>query len=464
MLWFAISKTSTETLSQQIQRHLQKLILEGTLSGHQRLPSTRELADSLQVSRNTVNEAYEQLLLEGYTYTKPRSGTFISPGLAFTRIENQQKEKDSKIPLESPLEDIIDFKASHPAMNYFPKQVWGKLYKQVCIEAPNDSFGYRSAGGETKLKKAIANYVNRTRGIQADYQQIVVTTGATQALTIITALLEGSGGKVAVEDPVTDEMRNIFSFAGAHLHPVTTDKEGMDPSELPRNEKPRFVFVTPSHQVPLGSILSIQRRVQLIEYARKVDTFIVEDDYDSEFFYEGAPVQAMHTLDSERVIYVGTFSKTLSPGLRIGYVILPDSLVQPFQQRKWYADRHTASLDQLTLARFIEEGFLDKHIRRMKKIYQKRRSTLVQSILEYFPDALVLGQAAGMHIVVQLTEPIPTATQLNAAGIHVVPVEKHAIRKGRHPHQIIMGYGGLSEEDIRMGVHRLRTAVDEKKP
>lgn len=230
------------------------------------------------------------------------------------------------------------------------------------------------------------------------------------------------------------------------------------PSPL-AGSRPRFAFVTPSHQFPLGTTLTIQRRIQLIQYARSVDCYIVEDDYDSEFRYESRPISSIQGLAPERVIYIGSFSKILSPGLRLGYLVLPETLVERYQQAKWLSDLHTPSLEQLALGRFIEEGHLEKYISKMKKLYKKRRQCLIEALRRTFSDRVTIwGEAAGLHIVaafdgISFTPDVLTA--LEAAGVRVYPVEEHAIGKGRHEDKIVIGYGNVSEDGIEEGVRRM---------
>ncbi|MBM7839737.1 GntR family transcriptional regulator/MocR family aminotransferase [Alkalihalobacillus xiaoxiensis] len=459
MLWFALSRNERKTLVMQIEEELRNRIFSGQLSADEQLPSSRELAKSLGVSRNTVNEAYEQLLLEGYIYRIARSGTYVSKGLSFQKEQGSILGEKMVTNVETK-KDVIDFKASQPAIDYFPKHAWANVYKQVCLAADDHVFGYQTAYGNMDLRAAIANYLGRLRGVNADPNQIFITTGATQALSLLTRLLASEGDVVCVEDPVTEEMRRIFLEAGAVLQPIHTDEHGMDPANLPQSSKPRFVFTIPSHQFPLGAIMPVKRRIQLVEYARKMNTYIIEDDYDSEFIYEGTPVQAMQSLDGERVIYIGTFSKILSPSLRIGYMVLPYHLVKRAEQQKWFTDRHSSSLEQMALAAFINEGSFEKHIRKMKKLYARRRKVLVEAINDTFRSCDIIGQAAGMHLVVRFKDR-DEINQKNLAEnkVKAVVVEDFSLRKGFHKNELILGYGHLNEMEIKEGVIRLKKAL-----
>ncbi|MEH7085481.1 PLP-dependent aminotransferase family protein [Neobacillus drentensis] len=464
MLSIQINRLHNKTLTKQVYEQIRELILKKKLKDNERLPSTRELAISIGVSRNVTLEAYEQLVAEGYLIVRSRSGTYVAPGASLQVTEG--KSQHAILKGEHPAikdEGVIDFRAGNPATDHFPRQLWGKLAKEVCLEAPDHIYGYNSSLGMKELRIVLSSYLSRTRNVQCHPDQIFITSGATQGLSLITDLLAKRENYVAVEDPVTDEMRNIFSFAGAKIQPVQVDEYGIIPEYLSKSNIPSFVFVIPSHQFPIGGTLPIQRRIQLIEYARKMNCYIVEDDYDSEFTYEGTAVNSMQGLDQERVIYVGTFSKILSPALRIGYVILPTQLIEKFKEIKWYSDRHSSSLEQLVLARFINEGYLDRHVRNMKKIYRKRRQALVTSLYENFNNPVILGQAAGMHLVVELAGVNFNDLLMNWIQnyrVKVYPVEKYAIKKGYHINRIIMGYGSLTVEDIQEGVKRLKDAIE----
>ena len=322
MMLFQVDRTDKKTLTQQVYEQLRNFILNGDVRTGEKLPSTRELATSIGVSRNIILEVYNQLVDEGYLLVRPKSGTFVAPNTLLNQNERprsiQTEDTNSKI-----INDIIDFKAATPATDHFPRKVWGRLAKEVCYDAPDSIFGYTSPDGVMELREELSRYLQRTRGVISNPDQIIITSGATQALSLITDVVLKNRNYVAVEDPVTDEMRTIFSYGGAKIQPIPVDDKGIQPKYLSKENPPGFVFVLPSHQFPLGGTLSIQRRIQLIEYARECNCYIVEDDYDSEFTYEGTPIHSVQGLDPDKVIYVGTFSKILSPALRIGYVVLP---------------------------------------------------------------------------------------------------------------------------------------------
>jgi GntR family transcriptional regulator / MocR family aminotransferase len=461
MIFITIDRSQSISLTQQIYDQVRNGILEKQLKEGEKLPSSRELAGSIGVSRNIVLEAYERLIAEGYLEVRPKSGTFVALGTSLSFVE-RVKRKDTPRKISDNRKTYIDFKAGNPAIDYFPRKKWAQLTKEICLYSSEEVFGYGEASGMKALKDVLVDYLKRVRGVQCRTEQIFITSGATQGLKLITEMFGKDNKKIAVEDPVTDEMRNIFTFSNAKLIPVPVDENGIDPNGLP-NQAPSFVFVIPSHQFPLGGILSIQRRLQLIEYAQKMNCYIVEDDYDSEFTYEGAPVPSIQGIAPNHVIYVGTFSKILSPGLRIGYVILPEELVDSFEQIKWFSDRHTSSLEQLVLAQFIREGYLDRHVRKMKKIYKEKRERLVSAIQQNFKKATIIGKSAGMHLVVEIPgiDFHPTLIhRMKQAGVKVYPIEHYSLEKGKHRSRIVMGYGGLSLEEIEKGVRLLREILE----
>ncbi|WP_437830339.1 PLP-dependent aminotransferase family protein [Niallia taxi] len=463
MIFITVDRSSSISLTQQIYEQIRTSILGNTLKEGQKLLSTRELSATIGVSRNIAMEAYDRLIAEGFLEVKPKAGTYVSKGTTLSTIKHMEHEK-SRTDFFQTEKSYIDFRGGNPATDYFPRKKWGQLTKEVCMDSPKHIFGYSDPRGVQELRNVLAQYLRKARGVKCDPDQIIITSGATQALRLITELLLNPEGFIASEDPVADEMRNIFAMANAKVYPVPVDENGIIPEQLPE-DAPNFLFVIPSHQFPLGGILSIQRRLMLIEYARKSGCYIVEDDYDSEFTYEGAPVPSMQGIDQQHVLYVGTFSKILSPALRIGYVVLPRNLLHEFQQLKWFNDRHTSSIEQYVLARFMEEGHFDRHIRKMKKIYQERRQVLVDVIKHYFPDAKIIGKAAGMHLVVEFpgvhfTEDI--MQRMKREGVCIYPVEQYSMQKGKHKHLAVLGYGGVAPKEITKGISILKRVLERE--
>lgn len=465
MLWIPIDRSSDIPLNRQVYQQIREKILNGHLQAGERLASTRELSFELKVSRNVILEAYDQLLAEGFLIARSGSGTFVEEGAFLTQHEApflfEVDEKKMK-------NHIINFRSGIPALDLFPRKTWAKLSHQLWNDIESTNFGYDFPEGRLELRQTLAHYLLRTRGVHCHPEQIVITSGATQALTLVSRLLLSPNDIAIIEDPITNDIQTIFKSSGASLYPIPVDEYGMKTALIPENLHPKFVFLTPSHQFPLGGTLPIQRRIQLINFARRNNCFLVEDDYDSEFRYEGPPVSSLQGLDLERVLYIGSFSKILSPALRIGYIVLPTHLIEKCRQLKWLTDLHTPSLDQLILAHFIKEGYLERHIAKMKKFYKNQRDFLIQCLQTTFSNKVkILGYSTGMHLIAEL-EDIHFSKELlfkiEQLGVKVYPVEDHSIEKGKNTNRIILGYGHLKKNEIEEGVTRLFQAVyDEVK-
>lgn len=463
MLWIPIDRSLDIPLIRQVYQQIRERILNGDLQAGEKLPSTRELSFELKVSRNVILEAYDQLMAEGFLISQRGSGTFVTEGTFL--------EQHKKTPLFYSLngdEDnkdvhIINFRSGIPALDLFPRKTWAKLSHAVWNDASTSTFGYDVPEGRPELRQVLSRYLLKTRGVDCHPEQIVITSGATQALTLVSKLLLSPDDIVIIEDPITNDIQTIFKAPGSSLYPIPVDEYGMNTSLLPLNKNPKFVFITPSHQFPLGGTLPIQRRIQLINYSRKTNCYLVEDDYDSEFRYEGPPVSSLQGLEPDRVLYIGSFSKILSPALRIGYLILPSCLIEKCRRLKWFSDLHTPSLDQLILTRFIDEGYLERHIIKMKKIYKKRRDFLIHCIKTTFSNGVnIFGYSTGLHLIVELKDfhfSKESLKQIEQFGVKVYPVEGHTIEKGKHHNQIILGYGHLNNEEIKEGVTRLYEAI-----
>lgn len=461
MLWIPIDREGNMPLIKQIYQYLREQILCGALQVGDKLPSTRELANYLGVSRNTILEAYEQLIAEGFLLTRTGSGTFVAEG---TFLEKRNRRKMNFIEEVNQDADVIDFRSGIPDLTLFPRNIWAKLSHETWIDTEYHAFGYDQPEGRLELREILSNYLLKTRGVNCYPEQIIITSGATQALTLVAELLLHPDDHVVIEDPITTDIQTIFQATGASLYPISVDEKGMKTVLLPHHLDPKFVFITPSHQFPLGSTLPIQRRIELIQYVREKDSYIVEDDYDSEFRFEGLPISSVQGLEQERVIYIGSFSKILSPALRIGYVILPPHLIYKCRDLKWFSDLHTPSIDQLVLARFIKDGYLERHILKMKKLYKSRRDVLMKELKKSFSEKVTfLGYSTGLHLVTEWKDIIFSEQVMKRLGEHRVkvhPVEDHTINKGKHRNRMIIGYGHLSSEEIIEGVQRLKSALD----
>ncbi|MBB6693277.1 PLP-dependent aminotransferase family protein [Cohnella xylanilytica] len=480
-MWVAIELVEGRTIIRQVYEQIRARIVNGELAEGERLPSTRLLAKALGVSRNVVLEAYELLRAEGFTESRQGAGTYVAGGTYLEKAGAGGEDAPAEGELELELarrelaeagqgawpdgaEAIVDFRSGVPALDRFPRKLWGRLYEQVCAETRPEALGYGRPEGRYELRSELARYLRAARGVVCRPEQVVVTSGATQALTIAAKLLLAPGARVLLEDPMIREVYEIFGQPGTELVPVPVDEDGMNTSLIDPSERPALIYVTPSHQFPTGGVLPIRRRIDLVRLARASGGYIVEDDYDSEFRFEGPPISSLQGLEPDRVIYVGTFSKLLLPSLRLGYMILPPSLVERAREAKRLSDLHVPSLEQLAMARFMRGGHLERHVAAARKLYRARRDALVAALAAEFGDrAKVRGHLAGIHLVaafegIRFTDDLVASIQ--ERGVRVYPVRAHALSVGERENELILGYGNVAEERIREGVARLRGVLD----
>lgn len=466
-MWIELDRNSTLPLMRQLYRALRQQILTGVLAPGRRLPASRELAANLSVSRNVVLEAYDLLLAEGFLTARRGSGTYIAAGATFSG----QKRLSGSFPV-SPVgmgydcpPGIINFRAGTPDLSRFPTRLWLAMVREVLSMAPEKILAYGHPEGREELRRAICDYVVAQRQVVCRPEQIVITGGTTQAINIACHLLLGKRQEVVIEDPITRDIRLIISNHGGQMYPVAVDSEGMCTDQLPMKLEPAFVYVTPSHQFPIGGTMPIQRRVDLLRYAERTGAYLVEDDYDSEFRYDGPPLGSLHGLLPDRVVYIGTFSKTLCPALRIGYLILPPPLIDLGRSRKWHSDLHNEVISQLALARFIEQGHYLRHLQRMRKHYRKRRQEMVKTLEELFGSATsILGSPAGLHLVARFPGRNFTPSffsVMEGVGVRLYAVAHHAVTPGSHRDQLLLGYGNLDTAKIRQGLTLLACHFDD---
>lgn len=357
----------------------------------------------------------------------------------------------------------INFDSGLPALDLFPKSKWSRFVSRAISEAPLSALGYDDPQGRPELREVLSSYLKRTRGILCKPEQIVITAGTKQGLSLVAKSLLHAESEVWIENPGNENVKQIFSYHTDHITGLEVDEEGIQPELFPPNKNPALIFVTPSHQFPMGGILSIKRRMKLVDFARKHNCYLLEDDYDSEFNYGGLPSNALMELDMEHVIYVGTFSKVMFPSMRLGYLVLPPGLVPQIREWKRLSDHHSNSIYQLALMRFIESGDLERHIRHMRREYKRRRDHLLTLLDTCFADEVkVYGYRAGMHVVAEFKNIVFTPEimrRLFKAGIYTVPVEKHAIIKGGHQNQIILGYAQISLDEMQRGLEILKSQL-----
>lgn len=475
-------------LYHRIYDALRTEILSGKLTPGARLPSTRSLASDLGVSRNVAILAYEQLLAEGYVLARTGSATVVAPELtddaSLAPASPTRTVLDRELCLQlSPsgkrslqiwegsritwalrgLRLPYDFRLGCPSFADFPHATWCRLLGRRGRSAQVYDLDYGPPQGRAELREAIAGHLRRFRGMDVDAERIVITNGSQQALDLVTRVLVASGDTVLLEEPHYAGARNVFLAAGAKLVVASVDEDGMQvPEVVGGRAHPKLAYVTPSHQFPTGAILPLSRRLKLLAWAERTGAFVFEDDYDSEYRYEGRPLPALAALDRmERVIYAGTFSKLLFPALRLGYLVLPKSLVKPVRAAKALADAGTATLEQLTLADFIREGHFHRHLRRVRSRNGRRRAALIEALREYFGDrAEVAGANAGLHILVWLRGCALGSLSRKAAtvGVRVYSVSPYYLHPPRRA-GILLGHASLTEREIREGIKRLASVL-----
>jgi GntR family transcriptional regulator/MocR family aminotransferase len=481
---------SGEPLGQQIYQAFRRAILAGEMTPAARLPSTRTLALELGVSRNVVLLAYEQLLAEGYAEGRAGSGTYVAAALPETLRTPRPHRGRRGVPAARPgrlsrygrrLAELppvspgvwspehrlpYDFRYGVPSTVDFPRGVWGGIVARRIRTGSLGAMAYGPTEGHAPLRQALASYLRRARGVVCDPDQIIIVNGSQQALDLTARVLLDPGDRVVIEDPQYQGARRVFAAAGAVAMPVPVDADGLDAARIPPGSAAaRLAYVTPSHQFPTGVVMSLARRLALLEWAERVGAYIVEDDYDSEYRYEGRPIEAVQGLDpAGRVIYMGTFSKVLFPALRLGYLVLPPPLAEPFTAAKWLTDRHTATLEQEMLAEFVADGHFERHLRRARTRNASRRKALLDSLEEHLGDRVeVMGANAGVHLLVWLRD-VPARglgrviAAAAEAGVGVYPVAPYYIDPPRRA-GLILGYASLTEREIQTGIGRLATVV-----
>jgi GntR family transcriptional regulator/MocR family aminotransferase len=480
------------SLYRQTYRALRAAILDGRLPPGERLPSSRTLARDAKLARNTVLQAYEQLVAEGYAESRRGAGTFVAaelpdaPARAASPPRGRSRGSPAPPPLSAYGERVVrrfargvtwsrrrpapryDFRYGDPAYDDFPHATWCRLLARRARRASERHLSYSDPGGAPELREALAAYLARSRGVVCEADDVLVVYGTQQAIDLTARVLIDPGTRVVVEEPGYPGIRNALEIAGAEVVSLPVDGEGLPVEALAAQAKDaRLVCVTPSHQFPTGSVLPLSRRLALLAWASLSGAFVLEDDYDGEFRYDGRPLESLQALDrSGRVLYAGTVSKVMFPALRIGYLVVPPSLREALLAAKAFADTGTAHLEQRVLADFIAEGFFERHLRRARVRNAARRKALLGALARELGDAVqVTGANAGLHVVAWLRDVRPgelrTLRDLAArrdVGIHLL-APFYAMRPRRAG--IMLGYAALDEAAITEGVRRLAQALLE---
>lgn len=486
----APNPASPQSLVQQLYQNLRSAVLDGRLPVGMRLPASRLLAAELGLARNTVLTAYEQLVAEGYLESRTGDGTYVSRALPDDLLSVGAPTTSTKSTpvtvaqsLSSRSQELAaanlggwegdhaprPFRPDLLALDHFPLDIWARLVSRQWRDVTLTLLSYGDAAGFRPLREEIAAYLGAARGVRCTADQVLITAGAQQGIDLAARTLLNPGDMVWVENPMYRGARGALIAAGAALIPVAVDEEGLDvASAQQRAPDARAAYVTPSHQYPTGVTMSLARRLALLEWAERTGAWIIEDDYDSEYRYNCRPLAALQGLDrAGRVIYTGTFSKVLFPALRLGYLVVPQALIEAFVRLRALSDRQSPSVDQAVLAAFLRDGHFARHIRRMRALYAERQAALVEAAPRILGGGLTIRSAdAGLHVVGWLPPGVDDkaiARVANAAGISTPAITQSALAPLSQG-GLILGYAALTPAQIVEGLHRLRRVLDDLVP
>ncbi|WP_250527365.1 PLP-dependent aminotransferase family protein [Caballeronia sp. GAWG2-1] len=481
--WLAqrIDRSNGQPIYQQLHRLLQQAILTRELAAGAKVPSSRLLAAELGIGRNTVTHVYEQLALEGYMLSATGSGTFVAhsapheflfddappAAIASCGTASALSMRGARLIAGAGVSRRQGgaFMPGVPDVSRFPSHVWSRLHAKYWRGPLPDLLTYAPGGGHARLRDALAHYLRTSRSVRCAPEQIIVTTGIHQSIDLAARLLADPGDTIWTEDPCYWGVRSVLQVSGLDLKAIPVDAEGIAPTPADFASPPKLMLVTPSHQYPLGMVMSLARRRMLLEYARQHRCWIIEDDYDSEFRYGSRPLASLQGMDSNgQVIYVGSFGKTLFPGLRIGYVVVPEALAENFAMASAELYREGQLLQQAVLAEFIEQGHFTTHIRRMRTLYCQRRDVMLETIVRRYGDALATaGADAGLHLVLKLPKHVDDRALAIAAlaeGIVVRPLSGYYAHLSDAESGLLIGYACVHDNDIAPAFDRLAQVID----
>jgi GntR family transcriptional regulator/MocR family aminotransferase len=451
-LLVALDRRTGGPLRAQVEQQLRSAVRSGTLAPGTALPSTRALARDLGVSRGVVVEAYDQLVAEGYLASRQGAPTRVAEA-AFRPAGAAPEPAPERAPR-------FDFRPGAPDVALFPRTRWVGSLRRALLAAPDARLDYGDARGAPELREALARYLGRVRGVACDPGRVIVTSGMAQGMGLLGRVLSERGGRrLGVEDPSSAPGREQLAGTGLRLVPLEVDACGLRVDGLD-DAAPDTLAITPAHQFPTGVVLAPARRVALAEWAVRTGAVVLEDDYDAEYRYDRPPVGALHGLAPGHVVYAGSVSKTLAPALRLGWLVAPDRLADAIADAKASDDLGTPIVEQLALADFLERGELDRHLRRTRATYRRRRDALVAALARHLPGCAPEGVAAGLHLVVRLPDGADEGAVLERAQSHGVAAQglaEHAIRP--RPPALLLGYGRIAEPAIEPGVRALAAAV-----
>lgn len=463
MLMVELNRNAAEPLYEQLYAGIRNAILEGKIEVGDKLPSKRKLADYLSVSRTTVEQAYDQLLAEGYVVALPRQG-FYAKSVEELALEQRRGHIASVPSLPEPLADFSPGKIDAAS---FPFALWRKLMREVLDEGNAALLEPGHPQGDWEFRNEIAAYLYQSRGVNCTPEQIVIGSGTEQLLPLLIRLLAPSS-VFAFEDPGYPLTHTVFTHYDRNAVPIRVDAEGLLVQQLYQT-KANIAYVTPSHQFPTGAVMSAARRTQLLKWAaEQSNRFIIEDDYDSEFRYTGRPIPSLQSMDRNgRVIYLSTFSKSLMPSLRIAYMVLPISLLGAYRETFLLYSSTVPRTDQQLVTLFMKNGYFQRHLNRIRTIYRRKRELLTTFLIDFAPYISVSGDQAGMHVILTVKNGLTEeelVNQAHAAGIHVTGLDAfHVSGRPAGDPQILIGFGGLTEDEIISQTEELMASWSIKK-
>lgn len=456
-LLLTIDRSKPRGLRAQLEEELRGAIRDGRLAAGDPLPSTRALAADLGITRGVVVDAYDQLTAEGYLRSRPGAKAVVNDTAPSARRRSPTRP-------EPPAIDV-DFRPGHPDLAQFPLAAWGRATREALATMPAADLGYGDPRGLPSLRQALADHLARVRGLDADPEHIVVCSGFGHGASLLGAALRATGRTiVGMEDPGYDGAAHAFGTLGLRIRGIPVDRHGLVVDELERSDA-RAVVVTPAHQSPMGVVLSSERRGQLLEWARRTDGYVLEDDYDVEYRYDRRPVGALQGIDPDRVVYLGTASKSLGPGVRLGWMVVPPALLDATLEHRRATDGSTSTILQATFRELLTGGHLDRHLRRSRRAYRHQRDAVVAALAEHLPSAEVTGVAAGLQLLVLLPSGTDERALFEAAlarRVKVYPLGDYHLRhRAGGPAGVILGYGSVPPDRAALGVARLAEALAE---
>lgn len=477
-----LSADSDKCLYEQIYEHIKDEIRKGKLLTGERLPSARSLAENLQVARSTVDFAYGQLVAEGYVEAKPQRGFFVSRVEELLHVpemhESVQKKQDVRAGEDVSGEDkkiLYNFSPHAISMKDFPFATWKKITKNILVDANKEMFALGDARGDEELRVTISRYLHSSRGVNCTPEQIIVGAGSDYLFMLLEKIL-GRHVPIAMEDPTYRRAYRVFQSFAYEIIPVSMDESGMDVEELGKTDA-RVAYVMPSHQFPTGTVMPIGRRLELLKWAKeKEDRYLIEDDYDSEFRYRSKPIPALQASDTAgKVIYMGTFSKSIAPAIRVGYMVLPKKLLKVYRENCGFYASTVSRIDQRILNEFIRDGYFERYLNKMRKIYREKHD-FVLGLLAPFEDKFqISGENAGLHLLLTSKDAVPEEELLATArskGVELHGINASCMRSEREnkdnspgkfsfQNTVLLGYGALEKEELEKGIEALKEAWKE---